>query len=65
MELISYITEMPPEECDHNRGHRFPFLANQIFTDGGDGVSPIVDQFFFSNNGTNDSTLEIIETAKA
>jgi hypothetical protein len=39
---------MPPENCSHERGHKFPFLANQVFTDGGDGVAEIIDRFFYS-----------------
>lgn len=30
---------MPPENCTHDRGHKYPFLASQIFSDGGDGVA--------------------------
>lgn len=39
---------MPPENCSHERGHKFPFLANQVFSDGGDGVAEIIDKFFYS-----------------
>ena len=39
---------MPPEGCSHDRGHKFPFLANQVFAEGGEGVLPIVEQFFFT-----------------
>ena len=49
---------MPPEGCDHARGHKLPFLANQIFTDGGDGVSPIVEQFFFSKTLPKDGLTQ-------
>ena len=27
-ELVNYITQMPPEDCTHDRGHKYPFLAN-------------------------------------
>ena len=27
-ELIEYLIEMPPQDCTHDRGHKFPFLAN-------------------------------------
>jgi len=27
-ELLEYLTQMPPEGSDHDRGHKFPFLAN-------------------------------------
>ena len=47
-ELIEYLIEVPPADCTHDRGHKFPFLANQVFIDGGDGVIPIVEQFFYS-----------------
>lgn len=39
---------MPPEDCSHDRGHKFPFLANQIFMEGGKGVEAIVDNFFYT-----------------
>jgi hypothetical protein len=39
---------MPPTDSSHDRGHKFPFLANQIFLEGGKGVESIVDQFFYS-----------------
>lgn len=48
LELIEYLTEMPPQGCNHDRGHKFPFLANQIFTDGEEGLSAIIEKFFYS-----------------
>lgn len=30
-QLIDYITEMPTED-EHKRGHKFPFLVNEIFS---------------------------------
>lgn len=39
---------MPESDSSHDRGHKFPFLANQIFLEGGKGVENIVDQFFYS-----------------
>ena len=62
--MISYITEMPPEDCDHARGHKMPFLANQIFTDGGDGVSPIIEQFFFSKCLPKDNSAILAQKEK-
>ena len=53
-ELIQYLIEMPPDDCTHDRGHKFPFMANQVFIDGGEGIQPIVEQFFYSNNGQKD-----------
>jgi len=47
-ELLEYIVTMPEEDSSHDRGHKFPFLANQVFTDGGKGVESIVEHFFFS-----------------
>lgn len=38
---------MPPGDADHARGHKFPFLASQVFTDGGDGVNNIIERFFY------------------
>jgi hypothetical protein len=48
-ELIDYITVMPPDGCSHDRGHKFPFYANRIFNEGGDGVPNIIEQLFFAN----------------
>ena len=47
-ELIDYITVMPDSTSSKNRGHKYPFLAHHIFTEGGDGVNEIIDKFFFS-----------------
>jgi hypothetical protein len=30
-DLINFIIEMPTED-EHNRGHKFPFLVNEIFS---------------------------------
>jgi hypothetical protein len=45
---------MPPQDCTHDRGHKFPFLANQVFIDGGEGAVPIIEQFFYSNAAPRD-----------
>mgnify|MGYP006999514768 FL=1 len=29
--LIDYITVMPTKEAGHNRGHKYPFIAGEIF----------------------------------
>ena len=29
--LIQLVTEFPPEDADHNRGHKHPFIASEIF----------------------------------
>jgi len=47
-ELVDYLTVMPPDGSSHDRGHKYPFLANQIFSEGGDGVPVIIEQFFYS-----------------
>ena len=57
-ELIEYLTEMPPQDCTHDRGHKFPFLANQVFIDGGEGVLPIIEQFFYSKNAPRDNEMK-------
>lgn len=51
-ELIDYITVMPPDDCSHDRGHKFPFYANRIFNEGGDGVPNIIEQLFFAQKKT-------------
>jgi DNA polymerase III gamma/tau subunit len=43
-ELIDLITEMP-EFDEHNRGHKYPFLANEIFNCD---ISEVIDRFFIS-----------------
>jgi hypothetical protein len=30
--LVDYITQMPPDDCSHDRGHKYPFLASEIFS---------------------------------
>jgi hypothetical protein len=45
--LLKYITVMPKADEGHDRGHKFPFLANQVFLEGGKGVDCIVEQFFY------------------
>mmetsp|Transcript_15898 Transcript_15898/g.24501 ORF Transcript_15898/g.24501 Transcript_15898/m.24501 type:complete len:250 (+) Transcript_15898:158-907(+) len=47
-ELIGYITIVPNEEDGHDRCNKFPFLANQVFSDGEDGVSGLFQHFFYS-----------------
>ena len=43
VKLIEYITVMPDENADNNRGHRFPFVASEILSCD----SPaILDMFF-------------------
>ena len=48
-ELIDYLTVMPdPDTQSKDRCHKFPFLAHQLFTDGGDGVNELVEKFFYT-----------------
>ena len=42
-QLIDLITVHPPAEADHNRGHKWPFLAAEIFNFE---LTPIMDKFF-------------------
>jgi hypothetical protein len=41
--LIDLITVMPPDNASHNRGHKFPFLANEIFNCE---INALLDKFF-------------------
>ena len=41
--LIDYITVMPPEDADHNRGHKYPFISGEIFNCE---INQILDKFF-------------------
>jgi len=50
---------MPSKDDSHDRGHKFPFLANQIFTDGGKGVESIVEQFFYTRTLNNSNSAEM------
>lgn len=43
-ELIDLITVMP-ETDEHNRGHKYPFLANEVFNCD---ISEVIDKFFIS-----------------
>ena len=38
-----YITEMPQEDAEHSRGHRFPYMACEVFTSE---VNAINEMFF-------------------
>ena len=37
-QLIDFITEMP-EEDEHNRGHKYPFIASELFNTDMDEVT--------------------------
>jgi hypothetical protein len=41
--LIDYITVMPSKADDHNRGHKYPFVAGEIFNCE---INLIIDKFF-------------------
>ncbi len=41
--LVEYITVMPPLDADHQRGHKFPFIASEIFNCE---INQILDKFF-------------------
>ncbi|OMJ91474.1 hypothetical protein SteCoe_5960 [Stentor coeruleus] len=43
VELIQLITVFPPEDADHKRGHKHPFIASEIFSCES---QHIFDQFF-------------------
>lgn len=42
-QLIDLITVHPPPEADHNRGHKWPFVASEIFSFE---LTQIMDKFF-------------------
>ena len=41
--LIDYITIMPTEQDSHDRGHKYPFIAGEIFNCE---INQILDKFF-------------------
>jgi len=43
--LLAYITKMPPADANHTRGHRYPYIASEVF---GTEMSSIIEQFFES-----------------
>ena len=43
MKLVDYITVMPPEDAEHQRGHKFPFISSEIFNCE---INQILDKFF-------------------
>ena len=51
--MIDYLIVVPDENCSKDRGHKYPFLANQLFSDGGDGVTEVIEKFFYSYSVTN------------
>ena len=30
-EMLDYIIKMPPAECSHDRGHKYPFTVSELF----------------------------------
>ena len=57
--MIDYLTQMPPSDTTHDRGHKFPFLANQIFQEGGKGVENIVEHFFYKKFTASPNTSDL------
>ncbi|OMJ87252.1 hypothetical protein SteCoe_11101 [Stentor coeruleus] len=51
LELIQLITVYPPEEADHKRGHKHPFIASELF---GCDSTHLYSQFF------NDDDKELL-----
>jgi hypothetical protein len=41
--LIDFITVMPPSDADQKRGHKYPFLALEIFNCE---INPLLEKFF-------------------
>jgi hypothetical protein len=41
--MMELVLQMPPENCSHDRGHKFPFVANEII---GQELCMITDKFF-------------------
>lgn len=41
--LIDFITVMPGESAEHKRGHKYPFLALEIFNCE---INPLLEKFF-------------------
>ena len=31
-QLLDFIIKMPEEDASHDRGHKFPFMANEVFS---------------------------------
>ncbi len=30
-EMLDYIIKMPPADCSHDRGHKYPFTVSELF----------------------------------
>jgi hypothetical protein len=41
--LLDYVIQMPPSDATHTRGHKLPFVANEVFATEN---AKILDQFF-------------------
>ena len=41
--MVDLITVMPPEDASQNRGHKFPFLASEIFNCE---LNTVLEKFF-------------------
>jgi hypothetical protein len=46
-ELLNLVTSMPPEDASHERGHKYPFLASEVFNCE---LSKLNDLFFSSRD---------------
>lgn len=41
--MLELVLQMPPENCSHDRGHKFPFVVNEII---GQELCMITEKFF-------------------
>ncbi len=41
--LVEYMTVMPPEDAPHSRGHKYPFIASEIFNCE---INQVLEKFF-------------------
>ena len=57
--MLELVLEMPPENCSHDRGHKFPFVANEII---GQELCMITDKFFsLLENKSNEAEMNTQE----
>ena len=59
MELIDFITVMPPENASEERGHKLPFIASEILN----MENNLIQKFFTSQDSKPDhNEADTIET---
>ena len=60
-DLLDYIINMPPVDATHDRGHKYPFIASEIFNCE---LNKVNDLFFSYNDKEEDETPKQIKDSQ-